>query len=49
VLSNPIWQELTAVKEGRLYYMEHSLYNLKPNVQWGAAYEKLADILYPEQ
>ena len=49
VLSNPVWQELTAVKEGRLYYMEHSLYNLKPNAQWGMAYEKLADILYPEQ
>ena len=49
LLSNPAWANLTAVKEGRLYYMEHRLYNLKPNAQWGYAYEKLADILYPAQ
>ena len=42
---NPIWQELTAVKEGRVYSMEQSLYNLKPNDRWGEAYEKLEKIL----
>ncbi len=48
LLSNPAWEELTAVKEGRFYTMEHTLYNLKPNARWGEAYEKLADILYPQ-
>lgn len=48
LLSNPAWGDLTAVKEGRFYTMEHALYNLKPNARWGEAYEKLADILYPQ-
>lgn len=48
-LSNPAWQQLTAVKEGRFYTLEHELYNLKPNARWGEAYEKLADILYAEE
>lgn len=42
---NPIWQELTAVKEGRVYYMDKALYNLKPNDRWGEAYEKLEELL----
>lgn len=48
LLSDPAWQSLTAVKEGRYYTMDNQLYNLKPNARWGEAYEKLADILYPE-
>lgn len=47
LLSNPAWQSLTAVKEGRFHVMEHRLYNLKPNAYWGDAYENLANILYP--
>ena len=49
LFSNPAWATLTAVKEGRYHVMEQNLYNLKPNGRWGEAYEKLADILYPEQ
>lgn len=49
LMSNPAWNELTAVKEGRFYILEHELFNLKPNARWGLAYEKLADILYPEK
>ena len=47
LLSNPAWETLTAVKEGRYYIMEQNLYNLKPNARWGEAYENLARILYP--
>lgn len=47
LLSNPAWGSLRAVKEGRFYTLDHTLYNLKPNARWGEAYEKLADILYP--
>ncbi len=47
LLSNPAWGTLRAVREGRFYTLEHTLYNLKPNARWGEAYEKLADILYP--
>lgn len=48
LLQNPAWSELQAVREGRFYTLEHELYNLKPNARWGEAYEKLADILYPD-
>ncbi len=47
LLSDPAWQSLTAVREGRCYKMDPKLYNLKPNARWGEAYEGLAEILYP--
>ena len=46
VLSNPAWQQLTAVREGRCYYMDKNLYHLKPNARWGEAYQNLVEILY---
>ena len=46
LLSNPAWQQLSAVQAGEVYYMDQSLYNVKPNARWGEAYEGLADILY---
>lgn len=45
LLSNPAWQSLTAVKEGRFFVLDDQLYNLKPNARWGDAYEQLADLL----
>lgn len=42
---NPVWQELTAVKTGRVYNLDKTLYNLKPNDRWGEAYEKLNELL----
>ena len=46
VLSNPAWQQLTAVREGRVHYMDKDLYHLKPNARWGEAYDHLVEILY---
>ena len=46
--SNPLWQQLTAVREGRVYIMEKNLYNLKPNHRWAEAYEGLEAILANE-
>jgi iron complex transport system substrate-binding protein len=45
VRENPAWNTLTAVKEGRVYTMDKTLYNLKPNDRWGEAYEKLNELL----
>ena len=45
LLSNPAWQSLTAVKEGRFFVLDDQLYNLKPNARWGDTYEQLADLL----
>ena len=45
ILSHPLWAQLSAVKEGKVFFMEKNLYNLKPNHRWGEAYEKLEAIL----
>ena len=42
---NPLWYELDAVKEGRVYFMEKRLYNIKPNARFAEAYEGLEKIL----
>lgn len=49
LLSNPAWSTMRAVEEGRCIVLEHKLYNLKPNDQWGTAYDQLAQILYGEE
>lgn len=46
LLSNPAWSTLRAVEEGRCHVLDSKLYNLKPNGQWGTAYEQLAELLY---
>lgn len=44
--SSPLWQQLDAVKEGDVYYMDRHLYNMKPNDRWGEAYANLEEILF---
>ena len=43
--SQPLWAELSAVKDGRVHFMPKELFNLKPNHRWGEAYEILEEIL----
>jgi len=45
---NPLWNELDAVKNGEVYYMDKRLYGFKPNALWAKAYEQLEEILYGE-
>lgn len=42
---NPAWTTLTAVREGRVFYLDKRLYNMKPNARWGEAYLGLEAIL----
>lgn len=46
---DPLWQQLDAVKEGRVHFMDKHLYNMKPNARWAEAYEKLEPMLYGER
>ena len=46
LLDSPAWSSLSAVKNGKNYYLDGSLYNLKPNDRWGIAYERLEELLY---
>lgn len=48
LMSHPLWKDLTAVKNDRVFFMEKNLFNLKPNHRWGEAYEILEDILANE-
>ena len=48
LMDHPAWSKLTAVQNGRVYFMEKMLYNLKPNHRWGEAYAKLEEILNHE-
>lgn len=48
LLSNPAWESLTAVREGRYHVLPKELFHIKPNDRWGEAYEMLAEILYGE-
>ena len=45
---NPAWNALTAVKEGRVYYLDPEMFHYKANSRYGEAYEVLGGILYPD-
>ena len=45
--SNDVWKSLSAVKDGKVYYLEFKLFHYKPNSHFAEAYQKLAGILYP--
>ncbi len=45
IKENPAWGTLGAVREGRLYVMDKTLFNLKPNDRWAESYEILYEKL----
>ena len=45
IKENPVWSSLDAVKNGRLYVMDKTLFNMKPNERWADAYEILYEKL----
>ena len=45
---NTAWSSLEAVREGRVHYMDKTMFNLKPNAKWAVSYEKLYEILKNE-
>lgn len=47
-VSNPAWQELSAVKNNRYVLLPKELFHYKPNNRWDKAYEYLAKIIFPE-
>jgi len=44
--TSEVWNSLRAVREGRVYYLEKTLFHNKPNSRFAEAYSVLADILY---
>lgn len=45
IQENPAWSSLEAIQEGRMYMMDKTLFNLKPNDRWAESYEKLYETL----
>lgn len=48
VISSDIWGGLSAVKEGRFYYLDKSYSIYKPNRFYPEAYKTMAQFLYPD-
>ena len=43
--SNPAWNDLTAVKEGRCVFLSKQLFHYKPNARWDEAYKTLLEYI----
>ena len=46
LFSDPIWSELSAVKNGHVVYLPKDLFHYKPNGRWEEAYSYLYEELY---
>ena len=46
--TNPAWQSVTAVKQGRVYYLPQDLFLLSPGIHYPEAVETMAKCVYPE-
>lgn len=46
LISDPVWQKLTAVQAGNVCQLPKELFQYKPNARWGEAYAYLIELLY---
>lgn len=46
LISDPVWQTLTAVQAGNVHQLPKELFQYKPNARWGEAYAYLIELLY---
>ena len=46
LVEDPVWQQLTAVKNGNVFQLPKELFQYKPNAQWDVAYVYLIQLLY---
>lgn len=44
----PAWKEITAVQNGHVFYMDKTLFSLKPNARWAEAYKVAEGLLWDE-
>lgn len=45
IAENPAWNTLEAIQAGRMYMMDKTLFNLKPNDRWAESYRTLYETL----
>ena len=46
LLSNPAWNTLSAVRNGRYIVLDHRLFHYRPNARWAEAYRTIGDLIY---
>ena len=46
LIADPVWQTLSAVKEGKIHQLPKELFQYKPNASWGEAYAYLIELIY---
>lgn len=46
LISDPVWQSMTAVKDGKVCQLPKELFQYKPNSRWDEAYAYLIELLY---
>lgn len=46
LVTDPVWQNLTAVREEKVYQLPKELFQYKPNSRWDVAYAYLIELLY---
>lgn len=46
LVADPVWQNLTAVRERQVYQLPKELFQYKPNSRWDVAYAYLIELLY---
>lgn len=47
-MQSEAWQQVDAVKNDQVIFLDKELYHYKPNARWDEAYEGLAKVLYPD-
>lgn len=46
LLSNPAWNTLSAVQNGKYIVLDHQLFHYRPNARWAEAYRTIGEIVY---
>jgi iron complex transport system substrate-binding protein len=46
--SNPAWQTIPAIQQGKLFYLPQDLFLLSPGIHYPEAVETMAKLIYPE-
>ncbi len=47
IASNPAWQTIPAVKNGKMFYLSQENFLLSPGIRYPAAVEEMAKLIYP--
>ena len=45
---NPAWQTIPAIKNGKMYYLSQEHFLLSPGIEYPAAVEEMAKLVYPD-